>query len=672
VLLLLLGLFFLSSACQRSIVEGAISEPTYYVSQKGDDNNSGSLSQPFKSIEKAREVVRKINSSMQSNVVVYLRGGDYLLDDTLVFDQRDSGTNGFYIVYKAYPGEKPVVSGGQRITGWVSGGEGIYKAQVGSLRFRQLYVNGKRATRARDPNAGNYYRLKYWDEVNRRVEIIATHTGAWDRLNEVEMVVQKHWNQNNLRIASYTITAKWYDVLVRWGLPENSLSPATRLILTAWIFRLQKLFGIDLGVRAFIVPAEPERSRSFTQTAPQRGNDQAYHFENALEFLDAPGEWYLNTASGELFYKPRVDEDMGSVNAVVPRLQTLIELKGDLDTPVRNMQFFGLIFEYSNWLSPNEEGFVGDQAVVTFTRPQATKDERNYYLGDRLPGAIYFEATENIRFERNIIMHIGSSAVVLAFGTRETEILGNVITDVSGSGIVVEQHLEGNPADPRMISRNDRVANNYVSKTAQDYYGNVGIFSGYTSGLAIEHNEVTDMPYTGISVGWGWSLKDSGLNNNVIRRNHIYRVMQKLDDGGGIYTLSKQPGTRVSENHIHDVRRSKWAGTWPVAGIYLDQGSDFIFVENNVVRDVERKIHMNLTSQPPAGSNNVIRDNENYSAEVVGNAGLQAEYRSIRPVEYGQSETKPRNFLTGAMVFLLIIFSMGVLMYLVFRIRRRG
>ena len=649
----------------------AFAEIIYFVSPSGDDSDPGTETQPFKTIEKARREVRTIIKHMTTDVVVYLRGGEYQLPGSLLFDQDDSGVNGFNVIYRAYPGEKPVISGGQRITAWVPVGEGIYKAQVGSLRFRQLYINGERATRARDPNSGNYYRLKYWDEVNRRIEIVATHTHGWNRLSKVEMVVQKHWSQNNLRIDSYTLAEKWYDILLGWGLPGNVLSPAIRNMITAWVFRLQRYFGIDLGVRAFVVPAEPERNRSFTQTAPQRENGQPYHLENAFEFLDVPGEWYLNTATNELFYKPRPREDMASINAIVPRLETLIELKGDLDTPVRNLHFFGLIFEHSNWLTPNDEGFVGDQAVVTFTKPQPTKDERNYYLGGRLPGAIYLEATRNVRLAGNVFRHMGGSAVVLAFGTGETEIVGNVITDVSGSGIVVEQHLEGNPADPRMISINDRVSNNYVSKVAQDYYGNVGIFSGYTHGLVIEHNEVTDLPYTGISVGWGWSLKDSALKNNVIRRNHIYRVMQILDDGGGIYTLSKQPGTRVSENYIHDVRRSKWAGAWPVAGIYLDQGSDFIIVENNVLHDVERKIHLNLGSQPPAGANNVIRENENYPIEVVSNVGLQPEYRSIRPLEYGQRETDPQNSITDVMVLLVAVVSITVLGSLLFRVRQR-
>ena len=261
-----------------------------------------------------------------------------------------------------------------------------------------------------------------------------------------------------------------------------------------------------------------------------------------------------------------------------------------------------------------------------------TGDETEYYIGGRLPGGIHLEGAERIRFQRNIVRHMGASGIVLRSATNASEVVGNVITDVSGSGIVVDQHFEGNPHDPRLICRKNEVTNNYISKIGQDYYGSVGILAGYTEDLVVENNELSDIPYSGISVGWGWSLKDTALKNNTIRRNHIHNVMTKLDDGGGIYTLSKQPGTHISENYIHDIKRSKWAGAWPIAGIYLDQGSDFITVTNNVLRNVEKKIHRNLSSQPPAGTHNQFNNNDGESQDVINNAGLQQDYEDIRSV----------------------------------------
>ena len=349
----------------------AWAQGTFYVSPNGNDASTGNELQPFQTIEKAQYVIRSINKNMAEDIVVYLRSGNYALTKALVFSQEDSGTNGFSVIYKAYPDEKPIISGGQRITGWVAVSDGLYKAPVGPLRFRQLYVNGRRAIRARDPNEGNFSRLKYWDVPSRQIEIVANSLEPWKRLAEVEMIVQKHWYQNNLRIDSYMLAGKWYGILLRWGVPVNFLPSAASNLFTSWILQLQKVLSIDLGVRAIIVPREPERWRSFFQTFPQREVGQPYHFENALEFLDAPGEWYLDTQHNTLLYRPRSGEDMNVVDVIAPRLEALVDLKGSVEQPVRNIQFVGLIFEHTTWLAPNDEGFIGDQAVVTLTGPHS-------------------------------------------------------------------------------------------------------------------------------------------------------------------------------------------------------------------------------------------------------------------------------------------------------------
>ena len=186
---------------------------------------------------------------------MYIRAGEYFLPSTLSFDQLDSGTNGHNIIYKAYPGEKPIISGGQKITGWTSVGGGIYKASVpSSLQFRQLYVNDTRATRARTPNSGSYNFLTSWDESNKRLVVpsnqLPTMPGG-NLLNKVEMVIQTYGGvDTKLRIASITTS----------------------------------------GSSAYITPMEPERTRVFAQSPypPHKGN-RPYHFENAYEFLDTPG-----------------------------------------------------------------------------------------------------------------------------------------------------------------------------------------------------------------------------------------------------------------------------------------------------------------------------------------------------------------------------------------------
>ena len=213
---------------------------------------------PLRTLEKARDIVRTINTAMTSDITVLLRGGHYQLSHTLTFDQTDSGTNGFNIVYRAYPGEKPVITGGQRITGWNPVGNGMIKATVGILRFRQFYVNGARAIRARTPNAGHYYRIKSWDTTHRRIGIERQEIANWQQLNEVEMVHQKIMALNFMRVAV--------------------------------------VFGVGGRMLTSFLLSPSEREPLPTKSIPHGASGQSYHFENAYEFLDAPGEWYLNTA----------------------------------------------------------------------------------------------------------------------------------------------------------------------------------------------------------------------------------------------------------------------------------------------------------------------------------------------------------------------------------------
>jgi len=563
------------------------STTAFYVAPSGSDQNPGTLQQPFQTIDRARVAVRSINGSMSANITVFLRGGEHMLPSSLLFDQLDSGSNGFDVVYAAYPGEHPVLHGGQHITGWASVGGGIYKANVGQLRFRQLYVNGKRAVRARRPDAGNYFQVRSWDTSGRRVEVSSGEIGNWQRLNQAEMVILGTGvNQSNLRLSSFSVS----------------------------------------GSGAHVTPREPERTRLFQQAYPPKNPFRPYYFENALELLDSPGEWYLNTDSSEVYYMPRPGEDLSTADVVAPRLETLLTLRGTLPSPVHNIQFRNLTFAYSTWLVPSNEGFVGDQASIVFTGP-LPDDEITSYPGHRHPAAVHVEAAANLTFERNVFTHLGSSGLNLYVGTHDNRIVGNVFTDISASGISVDLNLEGNPADPRKTSRRDVVANNYLSQTGSDYFQSVGIMVGYADSIAIEHNELSDMPYSGISVGWGWASADNAATSNTIRHNRIQRVLQKMSDGGGIYTLSKQPGTLIAENYVHDIVRTSVQGGFNISGIYLDEGSSFITVRDNVLANTgDRRVFQNGN-----GGGVTLSNNDGQSQATMDLAGLEPAYADIRP-----------------------------------------
>ncbi len=564
--------------------------PTLYVAPSGSDGNPGTLAQPFLTLEKARNVVRTLNGAMTADITVVLRGGEYRLPATLTFGAEDSGTNGFKVVYRAYPGERPILTGGQKITGWTAVGNGVYRAPTGALRFRQLYVNGSRAVRARTPNDGSFETILGWDEGGRRIQIRSSLIRQWSRLDQVEMVILGAGvNQANLRISSFTTS----------------------------------------GSSAFVVPREPERARLFSQGYPAK-TIRPFYFENAIEFLDAPGEWYLSTQTSEVFYKPRPNENMSTVDVVAPVLETLVALRGTLAQPVHHIQFHGLTLQNSTWLIPDNEGYVGDQASIVYTQALPS-DEIASYPGHRLPAGFHLEAADHIRLERNTFRNMGASAVNLYVAASDNVLIGNVIIDVAGSGISVDLNLEGNPADRRKISRRNAITNNYIARTGRDYYQTVGIMVGYGEATVIEHNELVDMPFSGISVGWGWADRDNAARDNIIRYNDVSRVLRLMDDGGGIYTLSRQPGTVVAENYVHDLGRppDPIAGIYGFGAIFLDNGSNLITVRDNVIADIADDVQLIKTNDN--GPGNSLTNNAGSSAATVANAGLQPAYRDIRP-----------------------------------------
>ena len=535
---------------------------SYYVATDGDDADPGTIGSPFLTIAQAQTAVRAlISGGMTSNVTVYVRGGTYYLSSSLAFNTSDSGRDGYDVIYRNYPGETPIISGGQVIGGaWNDEGGSIYStADVGSLEFRQLWVEGTRATRAREPDTG-FYSLVSWDTSNKRVKINSSEISNWGNLTEVELIAQKHWNADVLRISSYSTS----------------------------------------GSYAYVTAQEPEKSLSFGQSHPQRANGQSYHFENAYEFIDAEGEWYLNTSTNRLYYKLRSGESIGSIVVIAPKVEKLISIVGSSGSYVDSIHFVGLTFRHSTWTLPSSSGFVGRQA--------------GHYRWGSIPGAIWVEFAQNLLFYDNTFERLGGSGVVFYQGTRSNVVSCNTLTDISGNGISIEMRAERDATDAEQCWY-DEVYDNTISHVGKDYYGCVGIFGGYPVDADIQYNTIHDLPYTGISVGWGWTLDDVPQRDNDIGYNEIYDVMQMLDDGGGIYTLSKSPDTRIHDNYVHDLVRSSWAGSFPIAGIYLDNGSDYMIINNNTSDSVPTEIHINAYM---AGTHNTFYDNNGGAAAGAG------------------------------------------------------
>ena len=197
-------------------------------------------------------------------------------------------------------------------------------------------------------------------------------------------------------------------------------------------------------------------------------------------------------------------------------------------------------------------------------------DRRPQRANQESPANVVCHTAKAIRFERCTFTKLGAAAIDVECGSQDNAIVGCRFFDISGSAMQIGDVLrdDHHPDDMRKIVKNNSVVNCYIHDCCLDYRDGVGVFAGYTEGTVIAHNEITAMPYSGTSMGWGWGEEDAGggaeyympykyatptpAKDNRIEYNHIHGVMSLMDDGGGIYMLGNQPGTIIRGNHIHD------------------------------------------------------------------------------------------------------------------------
>ena len=552
----------------------------FRVSPDGNDANPGTAARPLASIARAEEDARAFRLAKADDtepIEIILHSGLYPVQAPLCLGPQDSGTLMKPLIIAAAPGENPVLSGGIQITGWRPAGRvrGLPKPAWNAVRvakvpkvnghvvpFRELWVNGSKAVRVRAPKEGSVARLVAWNKTNQVATIPASALAGVTNPREMEMIVDQVWEIAVLRVATIRIE----------------------------------------GTNAFLTFKQPESKIEFQHPWPPvivKSNYQAPFFlANAIQFLDSPGEWYEDLEAGKVYYWPRDGEDLAKATVFAPVAETLVAIQGTLDKPVSNIRFKGITFAHTSWLRPSEEGHVPLQEGMFMLdarklSPKGTPYHRGLdnvaWIG-RPPGAVSIKNADHISFEGCTFEHLASAGLDFQSGTHDDSVEGCTFRDIGGNGIQlgkfsdtnVETHIPYNPSDEREVCANERLANNLVTDCANEDWGCVGIGVGYACGITIEHNEISNCSYTGISVGWGWTKMTNAMRDNIIHANHVHHVATRLNDTAGIYTMSVQPGTIVSENSIHDITMSPYVPDpehWFY--LYLDEGSSFITVRDN-------------------------------------------------------------------------------------------
>ncbi|GAA1279805.1 hypothetical protein Psi02_78480 [Planotetraspora silvatica] len=602
-----------------------------YVSPvTGRDGNSGTKASPFKTLDRARDYVRGISKRAKGDIDVVLADGDYPITDTFTLTSADSGKNGHRITYRAATGAHPVLDGGSRVSGWVLSdpARNIYKAHVGGIDTRQLYVDGELETRARTgDNPPGFSK---------------TATGY----AIIDQSLQSLKNQSAIEVDS------------RWGWMHYRC-PVQSITATAMTMQQQCWHNANLHQGQEI------------QTPSW--------LENAYEFLDTPGEWYLDKTTGDLYYMPKPGQDLATATVTVPRVQDLVDLNGDIDHPVSNVGFEGITFSYATWLAPSSaDGMVEGQAGFRIVGTDNPDFDSTRLKWVKTPGAVNVTYGHGISFAGNTFTHLGAVGLNLNTGSQGTVINGNVFKEIAGTGVQVggTDVIDAHPDDARSITKNNRVTNNVVTNVADQYGGSLGIFAGYTDHSVISHNKVYNLPYSGISVGWGWGLTDKGgdtnypgnsgvpvwdtpttAKNNIITDNRVFDIMKHQADGGAIYTLSSNPGSVVSGNYISDIPTPAYGA------IYHDEGSQYFHTTQNAFCNVAYQwllmnhglnidAEYNYTTQPQyttqantlnstVANNTTVDGCQQLPASIVDNAGLQPQYRHLDPDQPSADHSAP-------------------------------
>jgi len=484
---------------------------------------------PIASLAAARDAVRALRAAGdRSPATVLVHGGVYRLGETFVLTPQDSD-----VTYAAYPGERPIVSGGRVITGWKKGGGNIWSAPaLGD--FKQLFVNGRRAQRARTPNNG-FYRIDGPSSQDK----------------------------------PFTLKFRGGDIK-----PEWAAGGAEVVALLAWAEIRSPIALVDAAAHTAKLEADPRPSN--------RETDARYFIENSLDGLDSAGEWRLDRPTGVVSYLPPPGEDLSRDEVIAPALSELVRIEGqpEAGAMVRNVVFRGLDFRHADW-TMGPEGYAETQAAMF------------------APTAFEAVGAEGVAIDHCVFTQSGGYAIWFGRGSRRNKITADEIFDMGGGGVKIGETVQR----PNSAEQNfeNEISDNDMHDLGLVYPSAVGVWVGQSSRNVISHNHIHDLYYTAISVGWTWGYAANQSAGNIIEFNHLHHIgKEMMSDMGAIYTLGVQPGTVIRNNLIHDVRSFTYGG-W---GIYPDEGSSNLLIENNIVYRVKSAgFHQHY------GRENIVRNN---------------------------------------------------------------
>jgi hypothetical protein len=531
-----------------------------------------------------------LRNNGEHNIQVILKEGVYALNTPVVVSNAMAGsfTDTLSFIGVATDPDKnsgkAVVSGGKKVTGWQDAGNGIYKAQLPSgIDFRQLYVNGKMAIRARHPNRdsdtnyGPYWKIKYfYNNDNTKMLINESEIQQWSDMNNVEMVIHQDWVHTMTKVNSFEKRGVYAIVSIQSGLP-----------------------GIGWGTA-----------------------DLLYFWENSFDFLDAEGEWYFNKTDRFLYYKPYANEDINQVEIIYPDIDRLFTIKGDDTTPVQNVYLQNIEFKYSNWAQPNVLGARFNQGAIP------------------MEGDIFVETMLHISHADN--MHIVNCNIIGAGGNGidyDTKVKNSEITachfdQIAANAILIDDNKMMRPE--ALLCTDNRIAHNLIENFGMIYANASSLFAGSVARLKVEHNEICYSQFSGLQIGNANPFED--LHDNLIRANNVHHTCRTYHDGSGLYTTASMPGTFITRNFIHDLERVPWFPDLQRGAIFLDDHSAWITVEDNVLLTEGKVGEQDAAGADRNAHDNIIRNNDSQDPEIIAEAGPQIPTGVVMQTEHASRD----------------------------------